>query len=176
LTLWSEFGSRFQIVVRLKGGDIDEGLRLLHDAAGSKPSFRFLTVGELVEALGRARRIAEGLAMVEAEIVQSEAGWLTPELLRLKGELLLMQSTEAGAKTAESLFHQAQGEAHRQGALSWELRAATSLARLLRNRGRPAEAIAALQPIYDRFTEGFGTADLITAKQLLHEQSDARGP
>jgi hypothetical protein len=135
LTLWNEFGSRFQIVVRLKGGDIDEGLRLLHDAAGSKPRFRFLTVGELVEALGRARRIAEGLAMVEAEIVQSEAGWLTPELLRLKGELLLMQSTEASAKTAEYLFHQAQGEAHRQGALSWELRAATSVARLLR-RGR----------------------------------------
>ena len=60
--------------------------------------------------------------------------------------------------------------------LSWELRAATSLARPLRNQGRPADVIASLQPIYDRFTEGFGTADLITAKQPLDELSDARSP
>jgi len=84
-----------------------------------------------------------------------------------------MQSTAAGAETAEYLFQQAQGEAHRQEALSWELRAATSLARLLRNQGRPADAITCLQPVYDRFTEGFGTADLITAKRLLDEFSEA---
>ena len=107
--------------------------------------------------------------MVEAGIAQSEAGWFTPELLRLKGELLLLQSTPAAAETAEDLFRQALDEARRQEALSWELRAATSLARLLRNQGRPADAIACLQPVYDRFTEGFGTADLIAAKQLLDE-------
>ncbi len=175
LPFWSALGSRFQVVVDLKGGDIDKGLRLLHTAiAESKLRFRFLTgLGELAEALGDAGRIAEGLALVEAGIAQSEGGWLTPELLRLKGELLLMQSTAAGAKTAEYLFQQAQGEAHRQEALSWELRAATSLARLLRNQGRPADAITCLQPVYDRFTEGFGTADLITAKRLLDEFSEA---
>jgi len=59
--------------------------------------------------------------------------------------------------------------------LSWELRAATSFARLLRNQGRPADAIACLQPVYDRFTEGFGTGDLIAAKQLLDELSKAGG-
>ena len=63
--------------------------------------------------------------------------------------------------------------AHNQGALSWELRTATSLARLLRNQGRPVDSIACLQPVYDRFTEGFGTADLIAAKQVLDELSDA---
>jgi predicted ATPase len=51
------------------------------------------------------------------------------------------------------------------------LRAGTSLARLLRHQGRPTDAIACLQPIYDRFTEGFGTADLIAAKQLLESTS-----
>jgi predicted ATPase len=51
--------------------------------------------------------------------------------------------------------------------LSWELRAATSLARLLRDQGRFADAMALLQPVYDRFTEGFDTADLMTAKALL---------
>jgi predicted ATPase len=54
-----------------------------------------------------------------------------------------------------------------QGALSWELRAATSLARLWRDQGRPAEGMALLQPVYDRFTEGFDTADLQAAKALL---------
>ena len=110
--------------------------------------------------------------MVEAGIEQSEAGWLTPELLRLKGELLLLQGAPAVAETAEDLFRQALDGARRQEALSWELRAATSLARLLRDQGRPADAIACLRPVYDRFTEGFGTADLIAAKQLLDELGD----
>jgi predicted ATPase len=56
--------------------------------------------------------------------------------------------------------------------LSWELRAATSFARLLRHQGRPADAIACLQPVFNRFTEGLGTADLIAAKQLLDEADD----
>ena len=136
-------------------------------------SFTGLT--ELAEALAQAGRIAEGLALVEAGIEQSEGGWLTPELLRLKGELLLLQSTPAVAETAEDLFRQALDGARRQEALSWELRAATSLARLLRDQGRSADAIACLQPVYDRFTEGFGTADLIAAKQLLDELGDAGG-
>ena len=53
--------------------------------------------------------------------------------------------------------------------MSWELRAATSLARLLRDRDRVDEARDLLVPIYGRFTEGFGTADLQAAKQLLDE-------
>jgi predicted ATPase len=124
---------------------------------------------EQAEALGHAGRIGEGLALLEAGIEQCETGWLTPELLRLKGEFLLLQSTPAAVETIEDLFQQALDEAHRQGALSWELRAGTSLARLLRNQGRSADALACLQPIYDRFTEGFGTADLIAAKQILQE-------
>ena len=174
LPLWSAFGSRFQRVVVLKGGDLDTGSRLLRTGLDEivEPnfSFRFLTgLSELAEALAHAGRIAEALALLEAGIEQSEAGWLTPELLRLKGELLLLQSTPAVAETAEDLFRQALDGARQQEALSWELRAATSLARLLRNQGRPADAIACLQPVYDRFTEGFGTADLIAAKQLLDE-------
>jgi len=71
----------------------------------------------------------------------------------------------------EALFRQALDGARRQQALSWELRTATSFARLLRSQGRAADAIACLQPVYDRFTEGFGTGDLIAAKQLLNELS-----
>ena len=68
---------------------------------------------------------------------------------------------------AEDHFRQALDLAHRQGALSWELRAATSLARLRRDQGRSADALALLEPVYNRFTEGFETADLKSAKTLL---------
>jgi predicted ATPase len=161
-------------VVVIKAGDPGTGSRLVDTSIDeiAEPNFslRSLTnLSELAEALAHAGRIAEALALVEAGIEQSEGGWLTPELLRLKGELLLLQSTPAAAETAEDFFRQALDASRRQEALSWELRAATSLARLLRDRGRAADAVACLQPIYDRFTEGFGTADLIAAKQLLDE-------
>jgi len=176
LSLLSTFASRFQRVIALKGGDLT-GSRPLRaspkEIVDPNASFGVLTgLTEQAEALGHAGRIGEGLALLEAGIEQCETGWLTPELLRLKGELLLLQSAPAAVETAEDLFRQALDESRRQDALSWQLRAATSLARLLRDQGRWAEAIACLRPIYDRFTEGFGTADLVVAKQLLDEADD----
>jgi len=178
LALWRDFGSRLQRVVVLKGSDPEAGSLPLPAVFDENAEFNFnplFLLSELVEALAHAGRIAEGLALLEEWIVQSDAGCDTPELLRLKGELLLLQGTSAVAETAEDLFRQALDEARRQGTLSWELRAATSLARLLRDQGRCADAVACLLPIYGRFTEGFGTADLITAKQLLSELGDAGG-
>jgi len=61
---------------------------------------------------------------------------------------------------AEHYFRRSLDLAHRQGALSWELRAATSLLRRLREQGRSADAVTLLQLVYERFTEGFDTADL----------------
>jgi predicted ATPase len=90
-----------------------------------------------------------------------------PDLLRIKGERLLLQDTRGAATEAEDHFRRALDWARRQGVLSLELRAATSFARLMRNQGRSADAVALLQPVYDRFTEGFDTADLRGAKELL---------
>ena len=90
---------------------------------------------------------------------------LEAELHRLRGEGLL-----AGAGTmseAETAMQHAIAVARRQNAKSWELRAATSLARLRRQQGRPQEAAALLAPILTWFTEGFDTADLKDAKALL---------
>jgi predicted ATPase len=123
----------------------------------------------MAEALGQAGQFAEGLATVERGIDRSQRGWLAPELLRIKGELLLSRGTSGTTEAVEDVFRQALDWAREHGSLSWELRAATSLARLLRDQGRPAEADACLRPIYDRFREGFGTADLIAAKQLLDD-------
>jgi predicted ATPase len=82
------------------------------------------------------------------------------------GRNFLLQSSSPVSKTAEDHFRQ---RSNGQGALSWELRAAASLARLLRDRDRIGEARDLLAPIYQRFTEGFGTADLQSAKRLLDE-------
>jgi predicted ATPase len=89
--------------------------------------------------------------------------------LSVEGELLLLQGTLGAADAAESHFRQALDWARRQGGLSWELRAVTSLARLWHDQGRLIDATALLQPVYDRFTEGFATADLKSAKALLDD-------
>ena len=71
--------------------------------------------------------------------------------------------------TAESSFRAALSIAREQGTKGFELRAATSLARLLGDDGRQEEAQELLAPVYDWFTEGFDTADLIAAKALLEQ-------
>jgi predicted ATPase len=91
-----------------------------------------------------------------------------PEVHRVKGELLLAESPsdEGGA---EASFRKALDVARGQSAKSWELRAATSLARLWQSQGRKEEAGDLLAPVYDWFTEGFDTRDLKEAKALLDE-------
>ncbi len=130
-------------------------------------------LGQLAEVLGRAGRIEEGLVEIDAALRYAnefESLWCMPELLRIKGNILAKQDRPDFAAVYDHLT-QALDLAHQQGALSWELRAATSLARLLIDQGRSADATALLRPVYDRFTEGFATADLKTAKALLDDLS-----
>jgi predicted ATPase len=94
--------------------------------------------------------------------------WYEAELHRLKGELLLQQSSD-DATEAETCFHQAIAVAQSQSAKSWELRAATSLARLWWQQGKRQEAYDLLAPVYGWFTEGFDTADVQEAKALIEE-------
>jgi predicted ATPase len=90
------------------------------------------------------------------------------EIHRLKGELLLQQSSDNHTE-AETCFHQAITIAQNQQAKSWELRAATSLARLWQSQDKRQDAYDLLAPVYEWFTEGFDTADLKDAKALLEE-------
>jgi predicted ATPase len=93
-----------------------------------------------------------------------------PEIERLAGEALLLMGAEDAAK-AEQCMLRATEIAAEHGAKSLELRATTSLARLLRDTGRRDEARTMLAEIYNWFTEGFDTADLKQAKALLDELS-----
>jgi predicted ATPase len=164
-------------VLVIKRGDAIAGLGLLRagrDEFGrerfAERSLVFLT--ETAEALGRAGDIADGLAVVEEAIAaceQTEGRFVLAELLRVKGELFLLQGARGAAAAAEDHFRRALDWSRRQGALSWELRAGTSLARLWRDQGRRKEAQQLLAPIHRRFTQGFETADLKAAKAVIDE-------
>ena len=177
LPLWEGWGYFYQGVLLIKCGNFADGARLLHRGLSALGTARFAVrfiafLGDAVLALGRAGQIAEGLAEVDAAVAQfgeTEEKWLITDLLRSKGELLVLQGGPAAAALAETLFLQALEGARRTGALSWELRAAMSLARLKRMQCCPNEALPMLQPVYDRFAEGFGSPDVIAARQLLGE-------
>ncbi len=87
-------------------------------------------------------------------------------MYRLRGECLFAQS-ETNPSAAEPLFHQSLTIARAQQAKSWELRAATSLARLWQQQGKRQDAHDLLAPVYGWFTEGFDTADLQEARAML---------
>jgi predicted ATPase len=128
----------------------------------------------LAEKLGSSGQPVEGLAAIDEALERAERTeerWYLPELFRLRGELLLRAGGSGAAALASECFARSLEWAQKQKALSWELRCATSLARLWRDQGRSEAARELLAPVYDRFTEGFATADLRAAKSLLDELS-----
>ena len=176
---WLAFGRIFEswvaaahgrdeaIIERLRR-DIDEYLANSH-------LFESFVFGLLADTQLKYGHIREGLDTVGAALEKAQASgsqlW-DAELYRLKGELLL--AGDADAQSGATLaFRRAIEIARSQGARSWELRAATSLSRLLRRQGKRDEACQTLAGILGWFTEGFDTADLRTARTLLDELSAA---
>src|SRR5260221_290722 len=177
LAIWHAWGRAFEGILFIKRGDAVNGLALLRTAQGELRETGFAALyteilRALAEALADAGEVAEGLVTIDEALARSERDeerWCFAELLRIKGELLLLQAGLNAVVIAEDHFRQAIDWAGRQSALSWELRAATSLARLWREQARNEEARELLAPIYARFTEGFETADLRAAKALIDD-------
>jgi predicted ATPase/DNA-binding winged helix-turn-helix (wHTH) protein len=174
LEAWRMWGQSFEGVLLIKRGDSAAGSRLLGAALRGFPEGALYLnrnlFAELAEGFGAAGQIAEGVALVDgvlARVERTEEHWCLAELRRMRGELLLLRDSPSAAAEAEGCFRQALDVARRQDALSWELRAATSLARLWHRQHRTSQARNLLAPVYRRFTEGFGTADLVAAKALL---------
>jgi class 3 adenylate cyclase/tetratricopeptide (TPR) repeat protein len=135
--------------------------------------------GLLAEAHQAVEQTAEAVRGIDAALEianRSEEGYGLAEIHRLKGCMLLQQGGEDAICRAEACFHQALDIARRQHAKSWELRAATSLARLWQSQGKRQEAHDLLAPVYGWFTEGFDTADLQEAKVFLEELGEPFGP
>jgi len=110
------------------------------------------------------RCIGEAISTIEA----TKERWFEAEVYRLAGKIALMLP-EPDAGKAQAYFERALAVARQQQAKSWELRAATSLARLWRDQGVVREARELLAPVYGWFTEGFDTSDLKEATALLEE-------
>ena len=128
----------------------------------------------LAEVCIAAGEADEGLRLVNealAQITRSRQRLYEAELLRLRGALLLL-SPAPDLSAAEVSFRMALAVAREQNARMWELRTATSLARLWDDQGRRSEARDLLAPIFGWFTEGFDTADLKDAKTLLDEWNE----
>jgi len=133
-------------------------------------------LAQVAEAYGQGGQPEEGLRVLgEALALVNDTGMrhYEAEMHRLKGELLLQQSSD-NSTAAESCFQQAIRIARSQQAKSLELRAATSLARLWHQQGKREEARQVLGEVYGWFTEGFDTADLKDAKALLDELAEER--
>jgi class 3 adenylate cyclase/predicted ATPase len=125
----------------------------------------------LAEGLALSGDIGSGLNLIEESLAQIsrpqwEERWALAEVLRLKGWMLQLQNE---LESAESNYVMSLDVAREQEAKSWELRTSTSLARLWQSQGKRKEAHDLLAPVYNWFTEGFDTKDLIEAKALLEE-------
>src|SRR2546429_614327 len=162
-------------------GQAQAGIEQLHQGlrafrATGAETFRPYFLALLAEAHGTIEEPEAGLTVLtEALVLVDTTGerWYEAELYRLKGELLLQLSLDNQA-AAETCFQHAISIAQSQQAKSWELRAATSLARLWQSQVKRDEVRQVLAEVYNWFTEGFDTLDLMDAKALLHELEDGR--
>jgi predicted ATPase len=126
-------------------------------------------LGLLAEALGRASHAVEALSLTDDALdrcARTGVRWIEAELHRIRGELLLLRS-KPEQSDAETCFYRALAVAREQGAKTWELRAAMSLARMCQEQARRQEARDLLAPVYRRFAEGSDTPDLRETKVLL---------
>jgi len=174
-TLWKMMATGWKGKLLIERGEFARGNEFISqtlEACGQSGwqmgNVQFL--GCLAEGLAGLGLLEEAGSKLERAIAWADhkgESWYQAELRRMKGELMLQQSKASLAVEAEDCFQTANEIAREQGALSWELRIALSLARLRTTQGRHDEVRQLLAPVYDRFTEGFDTPDLRAARALL---------
>jgi class 3 adenylate cyclase/predicted ATPase len=173
---WKAMGTMFQGCMFALAGEAAKAVSSIASAIAAYRStgatlFMPLYLMHLAKAHADLRQFDDARRCIsEAERTAQASGdkWLEADIHRISGEVTLL-SPERDAAKAQSHFERALEIARAQQARSWELRAATSLARLWRDQGRQVEAYDLLAPVYGWFTEGFDTLDLKEARALLEE-------
>ncbi|HEY6419021.1 MAG TPA: hypothetical protein VIX59_08460 [Candidatus Binataceae bacterium] len=170
LAQFGTIGSVYRGWAMAEQGRTDEGLALIRAGLVSSVTFfRSLAIPALIEALARAGQLEEALATIEQDFFAvGEMQIRLPYVLWWRGELHLRRGDET---KAAGDFRETIAVARRIGSKAYELRATTSLARLLDRQGKRDDARTMLAEIYNWFTEGFDTADLKDAKALLEQLS-----
>ncbi|MBV8054395.1 MAG: hypothetical protein JO071_04055 [Deltaproteobacteria bacterium] len=175
---WLNWGRFFHGWASAELGQPEQGIAEMEAADagfrqnGGQP-FQQYRIALIAQAYARTGRTDEALTMLNEALAQIERTGERvdhAEMLRLKGEVLLMHDRSAAVE-AENCFRAGLAVARAQEAKWWELRIATSLARLLRDTSRRDEARTILAEIYNWFSEGFDLPDLKEAKSLLEELS-----
>lgn len=175
LALWRIIGDCWKGVVLARKGEVRAGAQLLRKALTNIPAGSFslhhsLFLAEYADALGRSGNGSAAKEAIDRAVRSAKSQgerWCLAEILRIKGDILLLDRSSGAEQAAVAQFEESLQVAREQGARSWELRTATSMAELLRSRGRYDEAKALLLPVYSRFSEGHGTGDLKIAKAIL---------
>ena len=178
LVAWAARGRCWEGLLRIRRGDGLQGIETLAEAVehhpGGECAFqRVWFLGELARAQADAGLGDAALTTIDLALQRARAGgelWCVPELLRFRAGILLQLGDTPGG---ESTFAESLDLARRQGALAFELRSATSLARRWRDMDRAAEAAALLRPLVGRFDATWETHDLSAARQVL-AMADAR--
>lgn len=176
ITFWRAFTIVIHGRCRLEAGDIDGALACIDEGQELQRSFatrmfKTTTLQFRAETLLRAGRAPEAAQAIDAAIEacasSGDRQWES-ELWRVKGTVLRETGTGRNRRAkAEECFRHALELAHRRGARSLELRAATSLAGLWQEQGKRREAHALLAPIVAQCSEGYDAPDLRDAKDLL---------
>jgi predicted ATPase len=175
LEVWNAYGRGFRGTLLLRRGALNEGMSQLRSATADLRHANFTQyyapfLGALAFGFGLTGEPAHGLAAIDEALSRTEMTserYFVPELLRIKGTLVMKQGRPECARVAEELYRRALDLAGQQGALSWELRIAVSLASLLQHGRRQAEARELLAPVLGRFTEGLDTETPKIARQML---------
>jgi len=178
--IWRAFGGCFEGDLYVRRGNLAAGLQQLKAGIDELRRARFsqyLTtfLGRLAEGQATAGDAMQATATINEAIRRnedSEERWCTPELLRIRGAVVLQ--TETDAAMAEGDFLESIRLARDQEAVAWELRSSTSLGRLWLEQGRSSEAYELVSAVYSRFREGYQTDDLRAANNLLGELSGHR--
>ncbi|OYD84787.1 ATP-binding protein [Azospirillum brasilense] len=174
LAIWHTLGRCYESFLLIGHGRRDTGLRQLAEVLGELRHIRhgpLLThmLGEYAAILidaGRATEAERALREAFGRLRRNGEGWCAADLKRVRGELAARNGNPVEARR---WFERALAESRRQGALAWELRAATSFARLLRNQGDTLGATTTLSDVLGRYGEGWGTQDLLRARSLYDE-------
>jgi predicted ATPase len=164
-------------------GEVDHGLEEMRcgldgyegtDALLACSWFRCLSVDVHVTA-GRIHSALRALDGARLSAESTNECFYLAEIYRLQGEIALSQGTLESRESAEAHFKRSLEIAGRQGAVSWELRTATSLARCWRDTGRQQDAVELLGPLFDRFDEGHDTSDVRAAADVMKTLRPRRG-